>query len=304
MGSYGKSKRTYALMGLDRVADTLGAQLVNMEDLGLIEIQSPTGKILLRFKATSLLDHIDGIVNLPKLKTHILTGLTGAVKNLLGLLPGSLKRAVHVDAPSGSAMAQALVDILGGVKRKVPLIVNLMDGIIAMEGAGPNHGRLKETGWLLTSLDPVALDYVAASIMGFIPSKIRTITAAVQAGLGNGDPTRIELRGAGWKELPFPGFQHPLTRPREWIERIVPNVLIGRAIDWVYESKPRVRTELCQRCNLCIQACPAQAMIMTEEGLRLEKNSCIECYCCLEHCPHEGLWVPRGILDRIRGRRK
>jgi uncharacterized protein (DUF362 family) len=231
MGSYGKAKRAYALMGLDRVADTLGAQLVNMEERGLIDLQSPVGKNLPQFKATDLLDQIDVIINLPKLKTHILTGMTGAIKNFLGLLPGSLKRAVHVDAPSGPAMAQALVDILAGIKTKVPLIMNLMDGIIAMEGTGPTHGRPQDTGWLLASLDPVALDYAAATIMGFNPSKVRTITAAAQAGLGNGEHSRIELRGADWKELPFPGFQHPFTRPREWIERIVPNVLIGRAFD-------------------------------------------------------------------------
>ena len=303
MGSYGKAKRAYALMGLDRVADMLEAQIVNLEDLGLIEIESPTGRILPRFKATAFLDQIDGIINLPKLKTHILTALTGATKNFLGLLPGSLKRAVHVSAPSGRAMSQALVDILAGVTSKVPLIVNVMDGIMAMEGAGPSHGRLKETGWLLASVDPVALDCVAAAIMGFRPSKVPIIKAAEEAGLGNGDPLRIELLGARWEELALPGFQHPFTRGREWIERIVPHAWLGQAIDWVYEAKPRIQVKQCQQCHLCVQACPAQALTMTGQGLHLETGLCIECYCCLEHCPHEGLWVPRGILDRLRGRR-
>ncbi|MBA4394134.1 MAG: hypothetical protein C0407_11325 [Desulfobacca sp.] len=303
MGSYGKSKRAYSLMRLDRAAELLGAQLVNLEEWGLIDLQSPRGKVLPNFKVTALLNQIDVIVNLPKLKTHILTGITGAIKNYLGLLPGSLKRAVHVVAPSGQAMALALVDILAGIKEKVPLTLNLMDGIIAMEGAGPSHGQPKETGWLLASTDPVALDYVAATIMGFVPSKIPTIKAAAEAGLGTSDLSCIELQGAAWQELPVPGFQHPFTRAREWIERIVPNALIGRAFDWVYEAKPKVRTKLCQKCNLCVQACPAQALEVTEQGLQLNPKLCIECYCCLEHCPHEGLWVPRGLIDRIRGPR-
>jgi uncharacterized protein (DUF362 family)/ferredoxin len=303
MGSYGKSKRAYALMGLDRVAEQLGAELVNLEELGLIELTNPTGKILTRFKATALLDRIDAVVNLPKLKTHILTGITGAIKNYLGFLPGSLKRAVHVTAPSGPLMAQALVDIMAGIKAKIPLSLHVMDGIIAMEGTGPTHGRPKETGWLLASTDPVALDSVAATIMGFIPSKVQTISEAAEAGLGNSDLSRIALQGATWQELPIPGFQHPFTQAREWIERIVPSSLIGRAFDWVYEAKPKVRAELCQKCNLCIQACPTQALKMFDQELQLNPKQCIECYCCLEHCPHEGLWVPRGILDRIRGRR-
>jgi uncharacterized protein (DUF362 family)/ferredoxin len=303
MGSYGKSKRAYALMGLDRVADTLGARLVNLEEVGLIDLQSPGARILPHFKATALLNQIDVIVNLPKLKTHILTGMTGAIKNVLGLLPGSLKRAVHVVAPTGPAMAQALVDILAGVTLKVPLMVNLMDGIIAMEGAGPSHGHSRQTGWLLASIDPVALDCVAAFIMGFNPSQVLTIMKAAEIGLGVGDLSHIELQGAVWQELPVPGFQHPFTRAREWIERIIPDSLIGRAFDWVYEAKPKVRSELCQKCNLCVQACPAQALQLNEQGLRLNRERCIECYCCLEHCPYQGLWVPRGLWDRLQRRR-
>ena len=301
MGSYGKTKRAYALMGLDRVALSLGAELVNLEELGLIELQSPVGKILPAFKATALLDQIDALVNLPKLKTHILTGITGAVKNVLGLLPGSLKRDIHVAAPSGPAMARALVDILAGIKKKVPLTLNLMDGIVAMEGAGPTHGRARQTGWLLASIDPVAIDVVGAAIMGFDPAKIITVGQAAEAGLGIADPSRIELLGADWRDLPVPGFKHPYTRTREWVERIIPTSLIGRAFDLIYEAKPRVRKAQCQECGLCVQACPARALKLTEEGLHFNQNLCIECYCCLEHCPHEGLWVPQGFLDRFRG---
>jgi uncharacterized protein (DUF362 family)/Pyruvate/2-oxoacid:ferredoxin oxidoreductase delta subunit len=302
MGSYGKTKRAYSLMGLDRTAEKLKAELINLEELGLIELQSPSGKILPSFKVTSLLNQIDVIINLPKLKTHILTGITGAIKNYLGLLPGSLKRDVHVAAPSGQAMAQALVDILGGIKSKVPLTLNFMDGIIAMEGAGPTHGLPRQTGWLLASIDPLALDVVAATMMGFKPSKVQTIVRAAEAGLGTADPAYIELIGADWPELPVPGFKHPYTRGREWAERIIPTWLIGKAFDWLYEAKPKVRAEHCRLCGQCVQACPAQALNLTEQGLALNQELCIECYCCLEHCPHEGLWVPRGLLDRIRGR--
>jgi uncharacterized protein (DUF362 family)/ferredoxin len=302
MGSYGKTKRAYTLMGLDRVADQLKARLVNLEEIGIMELHSPAGKILPHFKVTSLLNEIDVIVNLPKLKTHILTGITGAVKNFLGLLPGSLKRAVHVTAPSGPSMALALVDILAGIKVKVPRILNLMDGIIAMEGAGPTHGQPRQTGWLMASTDPVALDVVGATMMGFDPARIGTIIQAAGAGLGTADPSRIELLGADWSELVIPGYKHPFTRARKWAERIIPPSLIGRAFDWVYEAKPRVKSQNCQQCNLCVQACPAQALHLNERGLSINKERCIECYCCLEHCPHEGLWVPRGLLDRIQWR--
>ena len=301
MGSYGKTKRAYALMGLEMAASRLKAELVNLEEFGLIEIENPKGKIYSRFKATALLDQIDVIVNLPKLKTHILTGLTGAIKNFLGFLPGSLKRDVHVAAPNGPVMAQALVDIWGGIKIKVPRILNLMDGVAAMEGAGPTHGQARPVGRLLASTDPVALDVVAATIMGFNPAKIHSSILGAEAGLGTADPSGIELLGAGWPELPVPGFKHPFTRTREWAETIIPAWLIGKAFAWLYEAKPRVRPENCQECGLCVQACPAQALSLSEGGLHLKQNLCIECYCCLEHCPSQGLWVPRGLRERIWG---
>ncbi len=53
--------------------------------------------------------------------------------------------------------------------------MNLIDGIIAMEGAGPTHGQARPVGWLLASTDPVALDVIAATIMGFNPARIPTI---------------------------------------------------------------------------------------------------------------------------------
>ena len=299
MGSYGKARRTYALMGLEMAASRLKAELVNLEEFGLIEITNPQGKIYSRFKATALLNQIDIIVNIPKLKTHILTGITGTIKNFLGFMPGSLKRDVHVAAPNSRLMAQALVDIWGGIKAKVPLILNLMDGVITMEGAGPTHGPARLVGRLMASADPVALDVVASIIMGFNPAQIHSISLGAEAGLGTAEPSGIELLGASWPELPVPGFRHPFTRTREWVETIIPPWLIGKAFDWLYEAKPRIKQENCRECGLCVQACPAQALNFSKQGLRLNKNLCIECYCCLEHCPSQSLWVPRGLRERF-----
>jgi uncharacterized protein (DUF362 family)/ferredoxin len=304
LGSYGKAKQAYALMGLDQVASHLKAELIVLEELGQIEITNPSGRIIPKFRATALLDQVEVIVNLPKMKTHLLTALTGSIKNYLGLLPGSLKRSVHRIAPSGSLMSQALVDIWGGIRRKVPRSLTIMDGIIAMEGAGPTLGEARTAGWLLASRDPVSLDVIAALIMEFIPTQIPTIVKAAEAGLGISDTTFIELLGSDWSELPVPGFRHPFTRTREWAEAVIPAWLIGKIFDRFYAAKPRVITNNCQSCGVCVKACPSKALSISGASLYLNKELCIECYCCLEHCPSEGLWVPRGLLDRIKVRKK
>ncbi|MEW6184277.1 MAG: DUF362 domain-containing protein [Thermodesulfobacteriota bacterium] len=300
MGSYGKARRAYALMGLDQAATRLDAELLNLEEIGLIEIKNPGAGLMKNFKATALLERVDAIINLPKMKTHILTGITGAIKNVLGLLPGSLKRAVHVAAPNGPAMAQALVDIYEGIKSKVPTIIHVLDGIMAMEGLGPAGGHPRKVGLLLASKDPVALDAVAAHIMDFPPSRVLTVTLAEKADLGFADPSGIELQGLDWEDLPLAGFRHPFTRSREWAERIIPARLIGKAYNWLYEAKPRIRKETCEGCGICVLACPTGALRLTKQGLQMDGDLCIECYCCLEHCPSQGLWVPRGLRERLR----
>jgi uncharacterized protein (DUF362 family)/Pyruvate/2-oxoacid:ferredoxin oxidoreductase delta subunit len=302
MGSYGKSKRVYALMGLDRVAANLGADLVNLEDFGLCECHNPEGRIITDFKATALLEQVEAIINIPKLKTHILTGVTGAVKNVLGLLPGSLKRDVHVAAPTGVAMAKALVDIYGGIKRKVSLVLHVLDGITAMEGMGPSKGKAHQAGWILAATDPVAIDAVGATVMGFQPARIKIITQSAAAGFGVFDKAHINLIGATWEELPITGFRHPFTRSREWVEGFIPRSWLGWAFDRLNEAKPNIRAEGCLRCGQCLEACPARALQLTEKGLQLNRDLCIECYCCLEHCPHDGLWVHRGLWERIKRR--
>ena len=304
MGSYGRTRRTYALMGLEALAGRLEARLVNLEELGLISVKSPGGKILPVFKATSLLNEIEAIVNLPKLKTHLLTGITGAIKNSLGLLPGSLKRDVHRLALNGRDMAQALVDIYQGLQTRVPFVLQVLDGIMAMEGAGPVQGTSRSVGWLLASTDPVATDVVIATIMGFDPGRIATTTLAAEAGLGEADPSNIRLQGAVWEDLPVQGFKRPFSWPRQWLGKMLPPRLAGRALDWLIEARPRLNPEGCQFCGLCVQACPAEALRLEGKNLVLTKSNCIECYCCLEHCPSEGLWVPRGLKDKVWGRKR
>ncbi len=295
MGTYGRTKRVYAKMGLEEAAADLGAELINLEASGLVELKSPVGAVLPSFQATALLKEVDAIVNLPKMKTHMLTTLTGALKNCLGLLPGSLKRAVHIVAPSGRRMSLALVDIFAAIKPSL----SLMDGVVAMEGQGPSNGRARAVGWLLASPDAVALDAVAARMMGLKPEEVTTIAAASDAGLGVGETERIRLLGASWSELALEDFRLPFSRRFDWLAEALPRGPVGWLINWLAEAKPRPIKKLCRRCGLCVEACPAEAMSLDDRGLNIETAKCIECYCCLEHCEHGALWVPRGLKDKL-----
>jgi len=313
-GRYSRSEQTYKRMGYDRVANDLGCHTVNMERMGLTELKSPTNLILPSFQASELLNSVDAIVNLPKLKTHMLTGLTGAVKNCLGLLPGSLKRAVHIAAPSGENMSLALVDIFAALRPAL----HIMDAVVVMEGQGPSTGQPRLAGWIIGSTDAVALDAVAAKITGFEPREVVTVAAAADAGLGQADPDKIRLVGADWEELTLPDFKLPFSAVRRFIDRIrtgpkqsingpvdlvaniLPHGFLTWAIEYIQEGKPRLIPENCKLCGLCVESCPAGALTIENKALHMDKDKCIECYCCLEHCAEGGLWVPQGLWQKLR----
>lgn len=300
MGSYGRSVKAFEAMGLPQAASRLGAELVEIDGnrIGLARFTSPTGLILPQFTATDLLNRVDAVINLPKLKTHMLTGLTGAIKNCLGLLPGGLKRAVHVEAPTGPLLARAMVDIYAAFKP----VLNIMDGVWAMEGAGPSQGKPRRVGWLAASTDAVALDTVAAVTIGLKPERTEIISAAARAGLGHMDRESIELIGADWDGLPVPGFRRAFSGLQSWLTWIMPRTASGKVIDFFTEARPRPDHDACEQCGQCVKACPMEALSFQAGRLALDSDCCIECYCCLEHCPTDGLWAPRNLRQKLLGR--
>jgi uncharacterized protein (DUF362 family) len=129
------------------------------------------------------------IVHLPTLKTHVFTEMTGAMKNAFGGLLHLKRHWTH------SVIHETLVDLLTIQKEIHPGIFAVMDGTISGDGPGPRAMRLRETNLMLASRDQVAIDAVAAKLMGFDPMTIQFIRLANDAKLGNGDPRCIDLVG-------------------------------------------------------------------------------------------------------------
>jgi len=139
----------------------------------------------------------EGIISLPKLKTHALTRLTGSIKNQFGCIPGILKGEYHVKLPDVNNFAQMLVDLNLFLKPRL----YIMDGIMAMEGNGPRGGRPKRMDVLLFSSDPVALDATVCRMIGLEPQSVPTIEAGMKSGLGTCMETNIEMLGDDLKQF-------------------------------------------------------------------------------------------------------
>ena len=135
------------------------------------------------------------IIQLPTMKTHVFTTMTGAMKNAFG---GLLHRKRHW---THSVIHETLVDLLAIQQEIHPGIFAVMDGTFAGDGPGPRAMRWHVKNRILASADQVAIDAVAAHMMGFDPMNLKFIRLAHERGLGCGDLSRIEVVGEDISEV-------------------------------------------------------------------------------------------------------
>ncbi|MCK4898983.1 MAG: DUF362 domain-containing protein [Anaerolineales bacterium] len=136
------------------------------------------------------------IIQLPTVKTHVFTTITGAMKNAFG---GLLHRERHW---THSVIHDTLVDLLTIQQDIHPGIFAVMDGTFAGDGPGPRAMRWHEKDILLASSDQVAIDAVSAKLQGFDPMSIRFIRRAHEMDLGIGDPRQIDIVGYDIEQEP------------------------------------------------------------------------------------------------------
>ncbi|MBN1148485.1 MAG: DUF362 domain-containing protein [Anaerolineales bacterium] len=140
------------------------------------------------------------IIQLPTVKTHVFTTITGAMKNAFGGLLGRKRHWTH------SVIHETLVDLLAIQQDIHPGLFAVMDGTLAGDGPGPRAMRWHEKNILLASADQVAIDAISARLQGFDPLSLDFIRLAHEMGLGVGDPRQIQIVGYDIEQEPDWGF--------------------------------------------------------------------------------------------------
>ena len=243
----------------------------------------------------------EAIVNLPKLKTHALTRMTGAVKNMFGVVPGLEKSWFHARLPEEESFSRMLADLAGLIRPRL----SIMDAVYGMEGNGPRNGSLVHTGLILMSSDPVALDATACRIMGLDPAEVYLLSACVEYGLGVTDEREIEIRGIPLREAA--GRPYALNPPNQPVFSKSP---LLKYLKRFIVPRPVISDARCTRCLQCVKICPVQPKAVERgPGKRppqYDYGRCIRCYCCQETCP-EGAIKSRvpflGVLFHGLGKR-
>jgi len=187
--SFGKSEPNLRKSGLKQVGDKLGFILADFNSGR--PVSHKDALLVKQFVVANGVLDSDGLISLPKFKTHGLVRFTGAVKNQFGCVPGLLKSQYHVKLPDPYDFAKMLVDLNTIIKPRL----YVMDGIMAREGNGPRSGKLKRLNVLLLSNDPVALDAIACRIIDLNPDIVPTSEPGEKACLGTYRVDNVEILG-------------------------------------------------------------------------------------------------------------
>ena len=238
----------------------------------------------------------DVIIDLCKLKSHSLTGLSAATKNLFGLIPGVEKFEMHSNFPKIEDFSEMLVDLASYVMAEKKLIA-ICDGILSMEGNGPTHGTPKKTDIVLISRSTFALDVVAERMIGVEGETIH-LNAAAERGLVERSADKINV--VGLTEYPTFDFKKP-DASAGFILKKLPNIAGGR-LAGLFEAKPMI-TDKCIGCGKCAESCPKHTITVEKRGKKkravIHRDSCIKCYCCQELCPIGAVGVKQNIFIKI-----
>jgi uncharacterized protein (DUF362 family)/NAD-dependent dihydropyrimidine dehydrogenase PreA subunit len=220
----------------------------------------------------------DIIISLPKLKTHGLTVMTGAIKNSYGFLPGAQKARLHKTAGSPIRFHELIVDVF---RLRVPDIF-IVDAVVGMEGNGPTSPDLRNIGLIMASDNAVALDAVIARMIGCDPGKLRFLQKAKEVGLGDYELSAIDIIGE-FKQLN--DFKlPPLGGEAIYNNEPMQAMLHGRTL-----LRPQADPELCTKCGTCIEHCPVSALSLGDCLPQVDADVCIACFCCQEICPEKAI---------------
>jgi uncharacterized protein (DUF362 family)/Pyruvate/2-oxoacid:ferredoxin oxidoreductase delta subunit len=235
----------------------------------------------------------DGIISLPKLKTHAFQKFTGCIKNQFGCVPGILKAEFHVKLPNANDFAKMLVDL----DRLVHPRLYIMDGIYAMEGNGPSGGTPRKMGLLLFSEDPVALDATVCRLLNLDPALVPTTKFGQEFGRGTYEQHKIELLGDGLSGFKTDNFVIDRSPIRPYTARGVLKFLNALVL-----PKPVIDKKKCVRCGMCVQMCPVDPKAVNwvngDKSIPPAHDyaRCIRCYCCQEVCPEKAIGIKKPLL--------
>lgn len=293
-------RSVYRSAGLLPLEEIPGVRL--NDDFETMEASFSDAAVMKKFSYTAWLHKADAVIDFCKLKTHAMMGMSGAVKNMFGSVPGTIKPEYHMRFPEEDRFADMLIDLYEYSRPALCIV----DAIVCMEGNGPTAGTPRHMGLLLAGTDAYAIDRVCAELTGMNGAEVPTLRAARRRGL---EPEKIRLQPTGAREIMeyrIPDFRKAARRSLSFSMKGPAGHLVEKAAAALFATRPQVSPQECVGCHKCADVCPAHAITMKKRGGKIlpsvNRRQCIHCFCCQEMCPVGAMKVHHSLPARVMDR--
>ncbi len=279
--------KLWSATGMKQVCEEENVELLPFENVKRIECKNGTSLPVLKE-----FEDFGAVISLPKLKTHILTKLTGAVKNSYGLIPGKAKSMFHGDYQSPRQMGLFIADIFEHIK---PDFV-IMDGVVCMQGEGPANGSPFELGAIFVSEDPTALDASVCEVYNYKATDIPSLVRVAKNGVGIIDPDKIERTGDAWDIV---ASKNPKKSHSDFLHKIPEKMF--HILTLFLSYRPCIDQKSCVKCGICAKVCSQDAIERRSDGsYRVKGKKCILCMCCMESCAEHAVELTSPLKRLFR----
>jgi len=273
---------TYTVCGIKKVAEEMGVKL-NYD----LSYENVTFEVNGNKRNAEIIKPIldaDVIINLPKLKTHVMSNYTGGVKNLYGTVPGITKANYHFKYSDKGEFFSFVTDLTSYLK---PMLT-IMDAVDIMEGDGPTNGTPRHLGLILASENPFNVDLAGHSLIGFKEDDIHTSRLGREYGFQPDNVDDLNVIGVNYKDYIIMDIKKPNVHTSTFDEKI-PKFL-RKPLKKYLTPYPKFLKNRCVKCGSCVTVCPASTLKIGEKTPEfIDKSKCIRCYCCHEMCPKDAV---------------
>jgi uncharacterized protein (DUF362 family)/Pyruvate/2-oxoacid:ferredoxin oxidoreductase delta subunit len=284
---------TYTILGVERFCTENGIGIVRVDPEGgeqdWVELHPPGAKRLRSFRIPRFLQEAC-FINLPVLKTHVVSTMTLGMKNPMGILPRPDRRAMHT-----LGIGQCIVDMNRGIKPDLTIV----DGSVGQDGEGPLYGEKADLQVLVAGRESLAVDLVCCQLVGVNPRDVPHLRLALEQ-LGKpswilvGEDTGVikQFRLPEQKALYRFIFwlMYPLDYPYSWLAERGRHFCTTLYSTGLVGTRPQIDEASCTRCGTCVEACPLPDVIDLKT-LKVNYQTCQRCLLCYEACPEDAISV-------------
>lgn len=284
---------TYTILGVEKFCADNGIRIARIDpegdDQDWIELRPVGAKRLRRFHIPRFMQEAC-FINLPVLKTHVVSTMTLGMKNPMGILPRPDRRAMHT-----FGIAQSIVDMNLGMKPDLTIV----DGSVGQDGEGPLYGEKADLQVLVAGRNSLAVDLTCCQLVGINPRDVPHLKLALEQ-FGMPSWTTVGEKAEVIKQFHLPAqkslyrfvfwLMYPFDYPFSWIAERGKHLCTTLYGTGIVGTRPQISRAACTHCGVCVETCPLPHVIDLNT-LKVDYKACQRCLLCYEACPEHAISV-------------